>query len=304
MLSITLRQIEYATSIATHGGVTAAAQALHISQPALSVALAQLEALLGQSLFLRRAGGRLIPTSFGHHWLARASQTLADVTTLATPATLPQAEIRLAIFEDLAPTLLAPLLRLTQAPAIALRPALMGFEALTAALTEARCDLALTWDLGLPPEITRQTLARIAPHAVLSSTHPLASCTSLSLTDLVNQPLVLADQDLSLGHIRQLFAREGLTPTIAHRTATLELMRSFAANGLGVGLSYTNPASRHSHDGATLITRPLLGAGTEAVVLAHLSGNPQGIAMKTLAQLLQGLLASQPDAGESHSGQM
>ena len=39
MLSLTLRQIEYATATARHGGMTAAAAALHVSQPALSVAL-------------------------------------------------------------------------------------------------------------------------------------------------------------------------------------------------------------------------------------------------------------------------
>jgi DNA-binding transcriptional LysR family regulator len=58
MIQVTIRQLEYATATARFGGVTAAADALHISQPALSVALAQLEAALGQPLFLRRPGGQ------------------------------------------------------------------------------------------------------------------------------------------------------------------------------------------------------------------------------------------------------
>ena len=57
MLSLTLRQIDYATAVARHGGITRAAEALHVSQPALSVALGQVEAAVGQPLFLRRAGG-------------------------------------------------------------------------------------------------------------------------------------------------------------------------------------------------------------------------------------------------------
>ena len=52
MLSTTLRQLDYACAIARHGGLTAAAEALHVSQPALSVALAQIERQLGQQLFL------------------------------------------------------------------------------------------------------------------------------------------------------------------------------------------------------------------------------------------------------------
>lgn len=42
--------------------------------------------------------------------------------------------------------------------------------------------------------------------------------------------------------MRALFTRAGLVPQIAHRAASLELMRSFAANGLGVGISYSRPA--------------------------------------------------------------
>ena len=98
MLSLTLRQIEYAVAVGTHGGVSAAAAALHVSQPALSVALGQLEAHLGQPLFLRRAGGRLMPTSFGQHWLTKAEEAVAALSTLADPTRLAGQTLRLAVF--------------------------------------------------------------------------------------------------------------------------------------------------------------------------------------------------------------
>jgi DNA-binding transcriptional LysR family regulator len=87
MLNITLRQIEYATATARCGGVTAAAESLNVSQPALSVALAQLEAVLGQPLFLRRPGGRITPTSFGRTWLAEAQAQLDALTRLMSGET-------------------------------------------------------------------------------------------------------------------------------------------------------------------------------------------------------------------------
>lgn len=49
MLSVTLRQLEYAVAVARHESVTLAAGALHVSQPTLSVALAQLEGASGQA---------------------------------------------------------------------------------------------------------------------------------------------------------------------------------------------------------------------------------------------------------------
>jgi DNA-binding transcriptional LysR family regulator len=295
MLSLTLRQLEYATAVGRHGGVTAAALALHVSQPALSVALSQLEALLNRPLFLRRPGGRLTPTAFGRGWLDQAEAQLAGLKRLSD-ASNPGEDIRLAVFEDLAPGLLAPLLSRAaeRLPDLHITPQVMGFEALAQALRRGQSDLALTWDLGLQTDIARHSLARIAPHAVLAAHHPLGANPSLTLADLAPHPLILTDQGLSLGHMRALFAQHGLAPQIRHRTASLELMRSFAANGLGIGLSYTNPTPRHSHDGKPLITRPITDAGAEPIILAHLAQNPLSTGATALAALIPALL--QPGA--------
>ncbi len=291
MLSVTLRQLEYATAVATHGGVTAAAAVLHVSQPALSVALAQLETVLGKPLFLRR-GGRMVPTSFGTAWLEQAAAQLAALDRLMQGEDNMRSPVRLAVFEDLAPGLLAPLLASTVAelPDLVVEPSVIGFEALALALHRGQIDLAVTWDLGLPADLPREVLARIAPHAVLAADHPLAGQGALTLADLAPEPLVLTDQGLSLGHMRALFSSRGMTARIAHRTATLELMRSFAANGLGVGLSYTAPAPALSHDGRPLVTRPISDAGDEAIVLVRPAGSILSSAAMRLATALPELL--------------
>lgn len=293
MLSLTLRQIEYAVAVGTHGGMSAAASALHVSQPALSVALAQLEAHLGQPLFLRRPGGRLMPTGFGQHWLTKAEEALQTLSTLADPTRLAGQTLRLAVFKDLAASCLGPLLAAVAQDASGLQviPSLMEFEDLATALRQGRADLALTWDLGLEADIHRLTLARIPPHAVLAADHPLAKATAISLRDLSDQPLILTDQGLSVSHMRALFARAGLVPRIAQRAASLDLMRSLAANGLGVGLSYTNPAARLSQDGKPLVTRPVTDAGAEAIVLARLSVSPETPGAQMIARLLPDLIA-------------
>lgn len=285
MLSITLRQLEYATAIARHRGMTAAAEALHVSQPALSVAVAQLEAILGRALFLRRPGGRIAPTSFGHGWLERADVVLAGLNRLSNDESRQQ-DVRLAVFEDIAPASLAPLIQASASQDLTLIPQVMGFEALADALRKGRADLALTWDLGLETDIARRVLVEVPPHVVLAADHPLAGRADLTLADVSGEPLVLADQGLSIGHMRALFSQRGLTARIAHRTASLELMRSFAANGLGVGISYTNPVGRLSQDGKPLTTRLLTDAGTEPLVLAHLAANPPSGAALAVAALL------------------
>lgn len=289
MLPITIRQIEYATATARFGGVTAAASALNISQPALSVALAQLEATLGQPLFLRRPGGRITQTAFGRSWLTEAQGQLDALTRLMS-GDLPSAPVRLACFEDLAPSLLAPLLRkvASDLPGLTVEPAVLPFEAIAEGLRTGSVDLALTWDLGLDAGIDRTILRQIAPHAVTAAEHPLVQGgrRGTTLAAIAEHPLILADQGLSLGHMRALFAARGLPFTVAHRTASLDLMRSFAANGLGVGLSYTRPAGRRSHDGAGLVTIGIADAGTEPIILARLAANPLRPEAQSLATLI------------------
>ena len=305
MLPVTIRQIEYATATARFGGVTAAAEALHISQPALSVALAQLEATLGQPLFLRRPGGPIAQTAFGRTWLAEAQAQLDALTRLMNGKT-PSAPVRLACFEDLAPTLLAPLLKriATNAPGLMVEPTVLPFEAISEGLRAGRIDLALTWDLGLDASCEKTILRQIAPHAVTAADHPLAADArrGTTLAAISQHPLILADQGLSLGHMRALFSARGLPFTVAHRTASLELLRSFAANGLGVGLSYTRPWGRRSQDGAGLATIPITDAGTEPVILARLAANPLPPEAEHLASLIaSGFNAAQPDQTEAES---
>ena len=53
MMQINLRQLEYFAAAAHHGGAARAAQALGVSQPSVSKAIADLEVLWGEALFVR-----------------------------------------------------------------------------------------------------------------------------------------------------------------------------------------------------------------------------------------------------------
>jgi len=294
MLSITLRQLEYAVAVGQAESVTLAAERLHISQPALSVALAQLEAQLGKPLFLRRRGGPMRATSFGRGFLDRAEAILSDLGRLTEHESA--APVTLLCFEDLAPLILAPLMAAARiaCPDIRITPMVAGFETLADRLLRGRADLAITYDLGLGADLDRQEIARLSPHAVLPRHHPLGAGPALTLADLAQEPLILADQGLSVSHMCGLFTRAGLVPKIAHRVASLELMRSFAANGLGIGLSYSRPAPAQSYDGQALLTRPVLDAGAgEPVVLVHHRASPLSASARRLAALIRARAALQ-----------
>lgn len=82
MINISPRQLEVFTAIAASGSVGGAAAAIHLSQPAVSMALAQLERLLGERLF-DRIGRRLVLNEHGMALLPRAQEVLERIRDLS-----------------------------------------------------------------------------------------------------------------------------------------------------------------------------------------------------------------------------
>ena len=76
---IDVRSMQYLICLYEYGTVTAAAAALHISQPSLTNHLSRLENRLGQKLFLRSVKG-LEPTPLGRELYPRCKQMLQEWT--------------------------------------------------------------------------------------------------------------------------------------------------------------------------------------------------------------------------------
>ena len=75
---VDLLQLRYFQAVARHQHVSRAAAELHVAQPALSRAIARLEAELGVPLFDRR-GRRVRLNRFGAMFLARAERALGEL---------------------------------------------------------------------------------------------------------------------------------------------------------------------------------------------------------------------------------
>jgi DNA-binding transcriptional LysR family regulator len=261
-LSLTLKQLRYAVAAADARNVTQAAENLHVSQPSISVAIAQIEAHFGRKLFVRRKGEGVVPTSFGNSFVRQARSLLdqaAELHALGRSAKVLTGEVTLGCFTDLAPyhvpRLLGEFRKAMPAVSVDFRDA--GFDELAAHLGKGSIDLALTYDLGLGPDIARQTLIELRPYAMLPANHALARRPSVSLRELAKFPLILTDQSLSWQHIVALFNAGGLEVDVAARASSFELQRSMVANGLGVAVAYTRPKSDLSYDGRKLAARPI-----------------------------------------------
>lgn len=261
-MNFTFTQLRYLVAITRHGSITAAAKALNVSQPSISVAIDQVEKQFGQKLFVRQRGSGVALTSFGRLALTKARQVLAEAEELAalgSEGSTAGGELVLGCFEDLAPHFAPGLIRSfsKQYPGVQVTIREETFETLGRRLSESAFDLGLTYDLGLPADITRLVLHELAPHALLPASHALADRATVSLTELAAYPLIASDQPYSLQHTLDLFRGCGLSPATSVRTRTFELQRSLVANGFGVAVCWTRPHGDRSYDGMPLVCKPI-----------------------------------------------
>ncbi|WP_434614169.1 LysR substrate-binding domain-containing protein [Tabrizicola sp. M-4] len=121
MINLTLKQLRYFDALARHGHFGRAAEVCAISQPALSMQIREMEAVLGSELFER--GARQVRlTGFGEEVLERARGILRGVEELADMARAAQGgltgRLRIGVIPTIAPYLLPAIIpRLTEAHA-------------------------------------------------------------------------------------------------------------------------------------------------------------------------------------------
>lgn len=291
MLYITLRQYEYVCAIGRHGSLSAAAQHLNVSQPALSNALTRVEEHLGHPLFSRRRGAAMSLTPQGREFIDRAEALLTSAARIEEAKALVTgtSRLKLGCFVDLAPFLLARAMQTIRdtLPDIVLTHGVDTFEGLISGLTDGRFDLALTYDLGLDAGFSRHKLLDSTPNALVNPAHPLAGQGSVSLAELEQYPLILSKEGLSAQHVLGLFRRHGLHPSVSYRAESLEIQRSLAAHGEGVGISYASPQNGLSYDRMPLLSLPITDPdATEAVILARHGIGPADTTVAAAEQAL------------------
>ncbi|UDY25417.1 LysR family transcriptional regulator [Nocardioides sp. Kera G14] len=238
-----LRLIDYFVATADHGSATAAAAALHLTQPSLSRQLRHLERQLGVTLFdrderrlvLSRAGEQLLP-------LARELLTRADafVTAGADLAAGRLQQVHLAVPTTTFTDVVAPFLAtLGDDDPVAVVRELdpRGAEAAIA----SGADLAI---VGNPPgrQVRSLSLARLPIWAYVRPDDEWSGRASVGLADLVARPLVLmSEQFRPRVLLDAAVSGAGLAYTEVVECGNAQIAQALAAAGRGVAVVSDDP---------------------------------------------------------------
>lgn len=264
MLRYTLRQLQYFVAVADSGSISRAAELNHVSQAGMSLAVTELEKVLGTRLLVRHKAKGVTLTSTGRRFVVDARTLLHHAESLELSVTGDELAGPLAI--GCYTTLSAFWVPLITAGFAAPNPRLVltiveGAPAeLQDQLVEGRLDAVLTHTLHVRPGLQRRVIREGRPYILLAADHPLAHREKVRLPELADEDMVLLDipsvRDNQLPNLRH----SGLEPKIAWRSTSFEAVRGMVARGLGYTVLVQRPAQNVSYEGLPLVCVPIDGA--------------------------------------------
>jgi DNA-binding transcriptional LysR family regulator len=241
-MALSLHHLRIFSRVAELGGFSRAAAALHLSQPAVSKSVRELERQLQVTLFDRSAGAHRL-TDAGAALLARARELFAVERTaeeeLRRLRGLEGGVLRIGASTTIATYLLpAYLARFRDAhPDVALRVATANTRDVARALVERRVEVALVEGPVDDPRLSvfswrSDDLVLIAPPH-----HALAKKRRVAPADLATTPFIGRERGSGTRRVAEAALSEhGVSPPIALRLSSTEAIMRAVAAGLGVAI--------------------------------------------------------------------
>jgi len=240
MKNATLRQLRVFESAARHLSLTRAAEELHLTPPAVSIQIRQLEGHAHAELF-ERAGRGLKLTQAGEEVLAHARGILGHIVAAEEAieglAALERGLLDVAVInagDYFFPWLLAAFRE--RHPRIHVRISVGNRDELLERLAAHGVDLAV---MSHPPADKRFAAESFAPHPhviVAAPDHPLVGRRTMPLSRAAKEPLITREPGSATRlAMEQAFNEAGVVPRIEMEIASNETIKQAVAAGFGLG---------------------------------------------------------------------
>ena len=290
----TLRQLQYLKLLAEHGSFSRAAEAAHVSQPALSSGVQELERVLGAPV-VERTRGAVLLTAVGAEAVRRAEDVLArteDLVEAARNAGKPlSGRFRIGVIPTVAPYLLPqklsglkelyPALRLYIREDLTLR--------LVAGLKSGQLDAAV---IALPYDLPGIDYTRIGSDEIVAAApvgHPLAGLGPIPHGLLKSEDLILLedghclrDQALAAVNIEAPRGEEVFAAT------SLPTLVQMVSAGLGVTFLPQMAVAAGLANNPGVVVRPISdNAPHREIVVAWRAGSSRAAEARLLAEALK-----------------
>lgn len=253
MRNITLKQFRLLRAAARGGSFVAAAKAGHVSPPAVTMQMQQLEVDAGLPLF-ERDGRAFRLTDAGRELLACAEKieaVLADCDAgLAALKSLASGRVAVGVVSTakyFAPQMLAAFARTH--PGIDIELVIGNREDTIAAFKAGRLDVAV---MGRPPEGVEVESAPIGEHPqviIAPPDHPLAKQRAIPPQDIAGETLLMRETGSGTRLLAERFlAKHRIKPRIGMEIGSNETIKQAVIAGLGIAFISAHTIASEIHD--------------------------------------------------------
>lgn len=234
---MTLLQLRYFQVVCQYDSVSKAAEILHVSQPALSIAIKELEEEFGVSLFTRQKK-RLVLTTEGAFFLDKAKEILSQADSLSrlmsdmghkthtlNVGLISISGINLFLdslhrFRDLYPDIQISIKECNSA------------QATESVLNNSCTASIIIADAEKPDALDGLVLLRTKYVFCVGKTHPMAGSTECDLRQLKDQSLILfQDETYLTRELKHRFYQLGISPKVLLYTMNFPLIRKLISAG-------------------------------------------------------------------------
>ncbi len=262
---MTLQTLEYFIAVAQYRNFTRAAEACHVTQPALSRAIRALEEELGCPLMVR-AGRMVTLTPEGEVCLAEAKGMLrqseelrqrVQEAELRSPQPLRVGYIMIDYLNDFMQSLFGGA---DSVPSLRIETVYDTAVNVKRDLMDGKLDAVLLPEVCIPglEDVEYSYYLRGPLHAIIHKTNPLSRRESIYLRELRDKPIVMWTETLIRTRIIQLCAEAGFVPRIVAEGDKLGdiLAQATIHNGIGVGSALFGKKNMDDYRGIPILDSP------------------------------------------------
>lgn len=286
-----VRQLRALVAVHRTGSISAAAQELSLTQPAVTVLLRELEDRLGLRLF-DRSTRLLRPTAAAAEAVGHAQRALAELEAMAAGmaelAGAGRGRVRVASTATVAQTLLPPAMRRFRDlhPGVKVELEEVAPDAFVEALLAERVDFGVGTLESPVAGLREQVLLRDALVAAALPGPDFAAGSSITWKQLAALPVVTVRPGYGVRRrIDEAAKAAGVTLRLKHEVALLSTAVALAEHGLATAIVPGSILSARSSLVARRIIRPAVERPIAIVVKRDRSLSP---AAQALAEVLKG----------------
>ena len=295
-MSVSLKQIRAFVSVARCGSFTLAANSLHISQPALSIQIRELEQNFGGKLFDRTSRAVQL-TPLGREVVQLLMKLLDDLDAIMETgrrrASVRHETVRIACVPSIAATLLPTLISdfKRKQPLVDVVLKDVVWKRVLAMVRGEEVDIGIASADDEADDLSVTKLMEDRMHVVFPVGHPLDERRVVTLEDVLQYPLVLTGKDSNVrSTIDAAFASRG-----SFAMPVSEVAQAGSAVGLvraGFGVTILPSTTMEMRGDPSLRTKPIVDC-VRCVSLLRKPGHPMSAAgLRLVARIKRGFSSS------------